>query len=59
MYQIKCECGYEIQVVGKGEKGLCRVVQATSSEHTVRFTGTYAECEKWLADRAVKVLSAK
>jgi hypothetical protein len=57
MYQIKCECGYEIHVVGKGEQGLCRVVKATGGEQTVRFHGTYAECEKWLADRAVKVLS--
>lgn len=54
MYQIKCQNGYEIQVIGKGEKGLCRV---QDGRQRIVFTGTYAECEKWLADRAVKTLS--
>lgn len=56
MYQIKAQCGYEIQVIGKGKNGLCRVC---SNQHVVVFTGTYAECEKWLADRAVAILMAR
>jgi hypothetical protein len=54
MYQIKFTSGYEIQVIGKGDNGLCRVV----NEHgVVAKTGTYAECEAWLNARAVKSLS--
>lgn len=56
MYQIKFEGGYEIQVIGKGEKGLCRV---QDSQQRIVFTGTYAECEKWLNGRAVKVTYEK
>ena len=54
MSQIKCECGYEIRVIGRGEKGLCNVVKASDSQET-RYSGNYDECVKWLADRAVKV----
>lgn len=54
MYQVKAQNGYEIQVIGTGENGLCRVND--SNGFTV-FTGTYAECEKWLTNRAVKVLA--
>jgi len=53
MYQIKAECGMDIQVIGKGESGLCRVVDSIGQ---VRFTGTYSQCVQWLADRAVKVI---
>ncbi len=52
MYQIKCTCGYEIHVIGKGENGLCRVVR----DNQTAFAGTYAECETWLAARAVKAI---
>ncbi len=55
MYQIKAAGGYEIRVVGKGEKGLCLVVKTSDSQDT-RFSGTYAECVKWLAERALKVI---
>lgn len=54
MYQIKCSSGYEIVVVGKGKNGLCRVVKSSVS-HAAVFAGTYAQCVRWLADRAVKV----
>ncbi|AMV24606.1 hypothetical protein VT84_13990 [Gemmata sp. SH-PL17] len=57
MYQIKCECGYEIRVIGKGENGLCKVVKADSNHEA--FSGTYAQCEKWLSDRGVKTLMSK
>jgi hypothetical protein len=53
MYQIKFQCGYEIQVIGRGDAGLCRVV---NSSNQIVYSGTYAACEKWLADRAVPAL---
>jgi hypothetical protein len=53
MYQIKFQNGYEIQVIAKGENGLCRVV---NQRYQIVFTGTYAACVKWLADRAVMAL---
>ena len=53
MFQIKFQCGYEIQVIGKGENGSCRV--CNSNQHVV-FRGTYAECERWLTSRAVRSL---
>lgn len=53
MYQIKATNGYEIRVIGKGENGLCEVADANGK--TVK-TGTYAECEKYLMDRAVKII---
>jgi hypothetical protein len=53
MYQIKAQNGYEIQVIGRGENGLCRVV--TKYCH-VCFTGTYAACVAWLTARAIAVL---
>lgn len=56
MFQVKCQNGYEIHVIGKGENGLCRVA---NHDHQIVFTGTYAQCEKWLNDRAVKVISMK
>ncbi len=52
MFQIKCGNGYEIQVIGKGERGLCRV---ESHDNRTVFSGTYAQCKRWLLDRAVKV----
>lgn len=55
MYQIKAQNGYEIQVIGKGDRGVCRVVKATSGEHIVAFTGTYAACTRWLTARGLKV----
>lgn len=51
MYQVKeiegrkINNGYEIQVIGSGDKGLCRVMTNDSQE---KFTGTYDECVKWL-----------
>lgn len=53
MYQILCECGYEIQVIGTGENGLCRVAD---QNNRIVFHGTYGECVKWLADRAVRLI---
>ncbi len=52
MYQIKCQCGYEIHRIGKGENGLSRVER----DNVTRFTGTYAQCVAWLSARAVKTL---
>lgn len=51
MYQIKCSSGNEIQVIGKGENGLCRVV----SSGVIINAGTYDECVAWCAARAIKV----
>ncbi len=51
MYQIKCGDGYEIQVIGRGDNGLCRIEGGKNSG----FSGTYAECVKWLEDRGIKV----
>ena len=53
MYQVKCTNGNEIQVIGKGENSLCRVVGATGE---VKYTGTYAQCVKWIEERAGKVI---
>lgn len=53
MYQIKFQNGYEIQVIGPGENGPCRVCD---SENRVVFRGNYEACEKWLNDRAVSSL---
>ena len=50
MYQVKFCGGYEIQVIGKGDDGLCRVADSTSK---IVCEGTYAKCEKYLADRQV------
>jgi hypothetical protein len=55
MYQIKCTSGYEIVVVGRGENGTCRVIQPSSGSYEAKFTGTYAQCLRWFADRSVKV----
>lgn len=52
MYQIKCTCGLEIQVIGKGDNGLARVVRQ-HSQH-VEFVGPWPAVEKWLADRGVE-----
>lgn len=54
MYQIQCECGYQIQVIGKGEKGMCQIVKSPYPDAV--YTGTYDECVKWLMDRAVRVV---
>lgn len=56
MYQVKCTCGYEIVVVGRGERGRCKVVQPSSGSWVAKFEGTYTECARWLAARAVKVI---
>lgn len=50
MYQVKYTAGYEIQVIGQGEKGLCRV---TDNHNAIQISGTYSECEKWLSDRKI------
>lgn len=42
--------GWEIVVIGHGEKGLCQV---RDRQEAVRHSGTYAECEQWLRDRAM------
>lgn len=44
--------GHDIQVVGAGEKGLCRVMDGGGQE---KYSGTYAECVQWLRDRAMLV----
>lgn len=54
MYQLKAQNGYEIQVIGRGDKGLCRVEDA---ENRIVYTGTYEECVAWLAARAVRMLT--
>ena len=48
MYQIKYSDGNEIQVIGRGENGLCRVVGRNGED---KHVGTYETCVKWLADR--------
>lgn len=51
MYQIKCG-RYQIQVIGRGDNGLCRI------EHDPKgtvFSGTYIECVSWLEARGIKV----
>lgn len=54
MYQIKFQSGYEIQVIGRGENGLCRV----ENQHGQTATeGTYDQCKKWLENRGVRSLS--
>jgi hypothetical protein len=56
MYQVKeiegrkLNNGYEIQVIGKGEKGPCRVADANGNQ---KFSGTYDECVAWLRDRGL------
>lgn len=52
MYQIKAQGGWEIQVVAKGENGLCRVLK----DNVIRFQGTHDECVQWLANRGVHLL---
>lgn len=44
--------GYEIQVIGNGQRGLCRVSNGNGIE---KYNGTYAECVKWLVDRKMLV----
>ncbi len=56
MFQIKFQNGYEIQVIGKGDRGLCRV---QNRQHRVVHTGTYDECERWLHNRSVRELWSK
>lgn len=55
MYTIKCQGRYEINVVGKGENGLCRINHTTNN--VTVFSGTYAACVEWLAARGTKTLS--
>jgi len=50
MYQINFQNGYQIQVIGRGEKGICRVVDR---HQNIMFSGVYAACETWLNNRAV------
>lgn len=56
MYQVKniegrtLNNGYEIQVIGKGDKGLCRVVD---NLYAVKFSGTYDECVAWVKERGL------
>jgi hypothetical protein len=50
MYQIKYQCGYEIQVAGRR----CRV--ADSNNAIVLDWTTYEACLAWLADRSVRPL---
>jgi hypothetical protein len=52
MYQIKCNCGLEIQVIGKGENGFARVIRQGSQR--VEFAGAWPAVEQWLADRGVE-----
>ena len=53
MYQIKAQAGYEIQVIGKGERGHCRVV---NNLYSICCKGTYAECVAWLLDRGIRLI---
>ena len=53
MYQVKCTSGNEIQVISKGENGLCRVV---GNNGETKYSGTYEQCVAWLEARAVKVI---
>jgi len=53
MYQIRYSSGNEIQVIGRGEHGQCRVV---GPHGAVKFTGGYAACRGWLAARACRPL---
>jgi hypothetical protein len=55
MYQIKCSDGYEIQVVGEGENGLCNVNDRNAKKV---YSGTYAECKTWLDARGVHETTA-
>ncbi len=50
MYQIRYQNRYEIQVIGKGEVGLCRVANLNNQ---IVFSGTYSQCNQWLANRKV------
>jgi len=52
MYQIICSGGHEIQVIGRGELGLCRV---ENNNHVTLYSGTYDQCVQWCTDRAIKV----
>lgn len=52
MYQVKCSNGVEIQVIGKSQNGLCRVMDSNNNE---KFSGTYAECVKYCEDRRIIV----
>lgn len=52
MYQIKCSSGNEIQVIGKGENGPCRVMNSNGEQI---YYGTYDQCVTWCEDRAIKV----
>lgn len=47
MYQIKFECGYEIQVTKSDGS---RVV---NSQNHIVFEGSFAQCRKYLSDRGV------
>lgn len=51
MYQITCSDGYELHVIGKGDNGLCRVVNRNGQ---IVLEAGYVECAQWLADRGVK-----
>ena len=51
MYQIKRQCGYEIQGIGRGENGLCRVAD---HDGRIVYSGTYAQCDSWLRERGVR-----
>lgn len=53
MFQIKAQCGYEIQVISKGDDGPCRIA---NSNNSIVFCGTWDDCRKWLADRGVKTI---
>lgn len=51
MYQVKAECGMEIQVLSTGR---CRV----ENEHNVtQFEGTYKQCVEFLHRIGVRLLS--
>lgn len=53
MYQVKFTSGYEIHIIGKGEKGLCRVVNSIGF---IVYESTYAACERWLNARTVRAV---
>lgn len=54
MYQIKYQCGMELQVIGMSDNGLCRIV---NERGVVEYEGPYTTCERWLSDRKITMAS--
>jgi hypothetical protein len=54
MWQEKYTSGNEIQVLGKGENGLSRVVNSLGR---IEFEGGYKDCVAWLKSRACRPIN--